>query len=114
MPNFRSDQEKSLAITLCLMMFCSVESFRYSFYFVKHLGYDNTQIGRILGWIRYNIFLFFYPIGAFSEGTIIYRARDVIREKEILSFYMPNKYNIAFDLSFFMAISPILYMFFFP
>ena len=45
LPEF-NNSEPSFWLTLTLMMFSTVESFRYSFYFLKQVNMDEgTQIG---------------------------------------------------------------------
>jgi len=101
---------------ICLLMFCIVESFRYSFYFLKQMGLEDSKIGRLFGLIRYNSFLLCYPIGAFSEClALFYTARHMSKEfPDKYSIRMPNRFNFAFDMNLFMYVMIPLYGVVFP
>lgn len=96
------------------MMFAVVESNRYAYYAIKQQSLENSTIGRILGFIRYNSFIVFYPIGAIGENVVIYGAKQRIIDKQLYSIFMPNKFNFVFDMGFIFTIAPLLYLPTFP
>eukprot|EP00347_Sterkiella_histriomuscorum_P005607 403355950 len=113
LPKFVNVPE-SPAITVTLLMFCVVESFRYAFYLSKQFNKDQTFIGRFLGWFRYNGFIVCYPIGALGENIVLWNAKDIVYQEKFMAFEMPNSYNFTFRLGDFMFIAPFLYCIIFP
>ncbi|CDW85687.1 UNKNOWN [Stylonychia lemnae] len=101
-------------VTLTLMMFCLVESFRYAFYLIKQLGKEDTSLGRFLGIVRYNSFIICYPIGALGDWLVLWWARGPVYEAKLLSVEMPNTYNFTFRFGDLMAVMGISYFFVFP
>ena len=103
-------------VFLCLLMFCLVESFRYGFYFLKQQGLDETLIGRIFGLIRYNSFLVCYPLGAIGECMSLYLlAKSLGRDiPDAYSIKMPNRFNFAFNVPYFMYLMLPTYAVVFP
>jgi hypothetical protein len=97
-------------------MFCIVESFRYAFYFLKQHNLDETLLGKIFGLIRYNSFLVCYPTGAASECLMVYKVAKKIQKEmpDRFSIRMPNKFNFAFDMVYFMYLMIVLYGAIFP
>ena len=105
-------------VFLCLLMFCLVESFRYGFYFLKHQGLDETLIGRGFGLIRYNSFLVCYPLGAIGECMSLYLLAKSLQVKDDIpdtySIRMPNRFNFAFNVPYFMYLMLPTYAVVFP
>ena len=105
-------------VFLCLLMFCLVESFRYGFYFLKQQGLDETLIGRSFGLIRYNSFLVCYPLGAIGECMSLYLLAKSIQVKDDIpdtySIRMPNRFNFAFNVPYFMYLMLPTYAVVFP
>eukprot|EP01027_Heterolobosea_sp_BB2_P017349 GEZU01024592.1.p1 GENE.GEZU01024592.1~~GEZU01024592.1.p1 ORF type:complete len:107 (-),score=20.83 GEZU01024592.1:136-456(-) len=52
---------------------------------------------RWLEWLRYNLFVPLYPLGAFCEAWIVYWCLGDIRARDLYSVHMPNAFNMAFD-----------------
>ena len=117
LPEF-NNSVPSFWLTLTLMMFSTVESFRYSFYFLKQVNMDEgTQIGRVFGWLRFNLFLVCYPLGAIGEIMVLLNAAQEVGKSgspKKYSLEMPNPYNFAFDMEYFMYLLPVIYLFVFP
>ena len=116
MPEF-NNSVPSIWLTLPIMMFCTVESFRYGFYYLKQVNMDEgTQIGTIFGWLRFNLFLVCYPIGAFSEVVVLLNAAKEVAKTspKKYSIEMPNPYNFAFDMEYFMYFGIVCYVLVFP
>jgi hypothetical protein len=63
---------------------------RYPYYVLKTLGADKTFLGRLFGNLRYNLWLVFYPLGAFSDTMAGYYSAEPIREAGAYSVSMPN------------------------
>lgn len=105
-------------VFLCLLMFCLVESFRYGFYFLKQQGLDETLIGRGFGLIRYNSFLVCYPLGAIGECMSLYLLAKSLQVKDDIpdtySIRMPNRFNFAFNVPYFMYLMLPTYAVVFP
>jgi Protein tyrosine phosphatase-like protein, PTPLA len=100
----------------CLLMFCVVESFRYSFYLLKQHNLDNSFIGRICGMIRYNSFIVCYPIGALGECLVLYYTAKMIQKNhpDEYAIRMPNSLNFSFDMAWAMYAMLPLYGAVFP
>ena len=110
-----TDESKGPWIWLAFVAFGVVETIRYPFYISKILGIESTKVGRVLGHLRYNLFIPFYPIGAFADGMALYYSLDKIKSEDLYSIHMPNAFNYSFDYVFFAyaAVLPI-YIFGFP
>ena len=80
------------------------------------LGLVRTRIGRLVGHFRWNLFLVLYPVGALGDGmagcfTIpVFKATDPMP----YSISMPNKFNIAFNMAYFLTVLPVGYILQFP
>jgi very-long-chain (3R)-3-hydroxyacyl-CoA dehydratase len=46
---------------------------------------------------RYTLFYVLYPLGVGSEIGLIIVSLAWVRETDVFSFHMPNKWNFAFD-----------------
>jgi len=100
---------------MAFFAFAFGEPIRYPYYFLKTLGKDKKPMGLFFGHLRYNFFIVFYPIGAFCDLMTTYYAGQVIREKDLYSYHLPNKYNIAFNMPFFCEFMvPSVYALAFP
>jgi hypothetical protein len=98
-----------------LICFSLADSTRYFYYFLK-MNEDKSILAKIFGNLRYNLFLIAYPIGALGEAIILWNSKEYIRsaEPKHFSIAMPNKYNFAFDMEYFINITPLLYLTGFP
>ena len=61
------DESKGPWLFLALLSFLIGDGCRYPFYVLKTLNLERTIPGRIFGNLRYNMWLVFYPLGAFSD-----------------------------------------------
>ena len=99
-----------------LICFSAGECSRYSYNLVNILGLVRTRIGRLVGHFRWNLFLVLYPVGALGDGmagcfTIpVFKATDPMP----YSILMPNKFNIAFNMAYFLTVLPVGYILQFP
>ena len=100
---------------MALLAFCCVETTRYPYYILKLLGGENSSIGLIFGHLRYNLFLIFYPMGAFGDLMTGIYACDNMRKEGTLTLKMPNNYNFGFDFpSIMLYVVPLIYLVGFP
>ena len=89
-------------------MFSIVESSRYGFYFLKGRGLDQTKLGRIFGLLRYNTFTVCYPVGACCDCLVGFYSAKFLSGTNDYSIRMPNAFNFAFDMSYFLyALVPL-------
>ena len=73
-----NDARNGPFIFLALFAFAIAEPVRYPFYFLKTLELDNTLVGKLFGHLRYNLFIFFYPLGAFADLMAgVYSAKNI-------------------------------------
>ena len=102
-------------IYVAFVCFGIVEMIRYPFYISKILGLEATLVGKILGHLRYNLFIFFYPVGAFADGCVLYWSLETIQTNGFYNYHMPNTMNFGFDYIYFiyMVVFPV-YIFGFP
>lgn len=61
-------------------------------------------------YLRYSTFLPLYPLGAGSEWLNLYQALPFIRESKLLTFSLPNRYNLIFDYFWFSVLVLLLYI----
>ena len=73
---------------------------RYPYYVLKTLGAERSLPARIFGNLRYNMWLVFYPLGAFSDTMAGYYSAERIRETGAFSWALPNHLNFSFDYPF--------------
>jgi Protein tyrosine phosphatase-like protein, PTPLA len=89
-------------------MFSIVESSRYGFYFLKGRNLDSTKIGRLFGLLRYNTFTICYPVGACCDCLVGFYSAKFLSGVDDYSVRMPNSWNFAFDMSYFLyALVPL-------
>lgn len=53
---------------------------------------------------RYTAFLVLYPVGVVSEMVLLYRGVPYVRERDLYSIHMPNKWNFAWDYALFIEV----------
>ena len=61
------DEREGPWIYLALFSFLIGDGCRYPYYVLKTLGAERSVPGRIFGNLRYNMWIVFYPLGAFSD-----------------------------------------------
>ena len=74
--------------------------------FGSHLYSSFTVLPKALLWVRYSSFIVLYPIGVFSEMMILKDGYEKISQccPRVLSYEMPNEFNISFDYLYFIWI----------
>lgn len=99
-------------VLYAFISFALVEITRYPYYLMKMTGFQDSVIGRFYGHMRYNLFIVFYPLGAYCDLMAgIHSLPNVAH----MNYELPNKLNIAFDYQFFIGrIAPLLYITAFP
>ena len=107
------------------LLWAYAEVVRFTYYTLKLIGidgpYNAAQI--FCGHLRYNSFLFAYPIGISGELFCCYHVWSKLSklkpEERPFSFQMPNAFNFGSDFAIFLAVfvtvawgvsSPVLYM----
>jgi|TARA_B100001142_G_C14315263_1_gene648252 very-long-chain (3R)-3-hydroxyacyl-CoA dehydratase len=73
------------------------EVIRYGFYFLKLVDALETPIGRFVNWARYTFFLALYPLGVASELWLAWSAAAYVKKRGVLSYPMPNPWNVWID-----------------
>jgi len=105
------------SVFFTLLVFSIAESNRYPYYYLKQIGMEHSQVGRIFGWLRYSTFLVIYPLGAIGELMTSFASIDNIRatSPKRFSIELPNTVNFAFHFDYFlMYFLPLMYIVFFP
>jgi very-long-chain (3R)-3-hydroxyacyl-CoA dehydratase len=110
-----------LGIFLCLVNWSMIEVIRFAFYAVKASKLSGKLIDSVtdvLGHLRYNTFIFAYPLGVTGELLVVYYSYQVLAAMPVterpLTMLMPNRWNFVFDLQSFMFVSPFFYLMGFP
>ena len=99
-------------ILYALIAFAVAEPVRYPYYLFKLIGMEETTLGRLYGHLRYNLFIVFYPIGAFCDLMVGVHSVPNVGH---LNYLMPNSLNIAFNYQYFIGvIVPIIYAIMLP
>ncbi|XP_033018677.1 very-long-chain (3R)-3-hydroxyacyl-CoA dehydratase 2 [Lacerta agilis] len=97
-------------ILLFVVAWTITEIVRYSFYtfsLLNHLPY-------FIKWARYTLFLVLYPMGVLGELLTIYAALPYVRQSDLFSISLPNKYNFSFDYYTFLILIMLSYIPLFP
>ena len=99
-----------------LYCFALGEGARYLFNLFTVLDIVKTPLGRLVGHLRWNLFLVLYPVGALGDGLAGVFTINVLKESSPMpySFSMPNKFNFSFNMATFLSIMPIIYVLQFP
>uniref|UniRef100_F6PRX6 Very-long-chain (3R)-3-hydroxyacyl-CoA dehydratase n=1 Tax=Monodelphis domestica TaxID=13616 RepID=F6PRX6_MONDO len=98
------------SVLLFVIAWTVTEIIRYSFYtfsLLNHLPY-------IIKWARYTLFIVLYPMGVSGELLTIYAALPFVRQANLYSISLPNKYNFSFDYYAFLILIMISYIPLFP
>lgn len=53
---------------------------------------------------RYTAFLLLYPVGVVCEMVVLYKGVAVVRERDLYSIHMPNRWNFAWDYAIFIQV----------
>ncbi|XP_072038699.1 very-long-chain (3R)-3-hydroxyacyl-CoA dehydratase-like isoform X2 [Amphiura filiformis] len=73
------------------LVWSSVEVFRYPFYMAGVIDYSSE----VLTWLRYTVWIPLYPLGFFSEATVLYLSAPYYEKTQQFSLALPNQYNIS-------------------
>jgi len=87
------------------------EIIRYSYYAFNTL---NGKAPYFLLYLRYTLFYILYPLGVASEIGLIITSLKWVRETDIFSLHMPNKWNFAFDFYTMLIVAILSYVPGFP
>ena len=98
----KTDESKGPYVFYALGAFACAEPHRYPYYLLKVLGAENTNVGLFYGHLRFNLFMFFYPIGAFCDLMAGVMACDNMIKEGFGVYPLPNKYNVSFNWPFLM------------
>ena len=99
-----------------LLCFGIGEGVRYLYNFCTSVGIEKTAVGRIIGHLRWNVFLIIYPVGAFGDGLAAVMTIPVVRDSDpmMYSITMPNHLNFAFSFYYWLCAMPFMYAAQFP
>jgi hypothetical protein len=68
----------TLGVFLCMANWSLIEIIRFGFYAIKAGGDPNGFLADLFGHLRYNSFIFAYPLGILAESVAIYNAYQVL------------------------------------
>lgn len=74
---------------------------------VRYPWYAASLAGGAPGWLtwaRYSAFLALYPVGVASEMWLLFSGLPAARGRRLHSAALPNKWNFAFDYSYFLVV----------
>jgi Protein tyrosine phosphatase-like protein, PTPLA len=74
---------------------------------VRYPWYAASLAGGAPGWLtwaRYSAFLVLYPIGVVSEMWLLYSGLPAVRQQRLHSMALPNRWNFAFNYSYFLVV----------
>lgn len=100
----------SPGLPLCIIAWSVTEIIRYAYYTLNLMG----TVPQTLLFLRYSTFLLLYPIGITGELLCMYHSLDEIAEKKLLTYSMPNAWNVAFNYYYFLIFYMLLYVPLFP
>merc|ERR1712226_1695275 len=100
----------NLGCALLLFAWTVTEMIRYSYYSFTLLGY----LPSVLNYLRYTLFIVLYPIGVTGELLCIYRALPIVKETDLFSLHLPNKWNFSFEYYYVLFGTFPLYVVLFP
>lgn len=88
------------------------ETIRYTYYAFSITG----SVPYVVKWIRYTAFYALYPLGVASELTLCYLATPTLKATGMMSYRMPNAWNIDFSFWWFNTYCICIagYSFWFP
>jgi len=97
-------------LPLLLIAWIITEMIRYSFYAVGLLG---TSL-YLITWLRYTLFFALYPIGVTGELWCCYVSLDRVARNKILTWTMPNRFNMTFNFYYVLIAIMLSYIPLFP
>ncbi|CAJ0942262.1 unnamed protein product, partial [Mesorhabditis belari] len=83
-----------------LFAYMGVELFRYPFYAFKALNHEVFA----LTWLRYSVWMFFYPLGLTMEAVTMIRSIPWYYASGRYSLAMPNVFNFGFNMGVFLTL----------
>ncbi|CAJ0578695.1 unnamed protein product, partial [Mesorhabditis spiculigera] len=94
------NRHDAFSTILLLFAYMGVELFRYPFYAVKSLGHEIP----ILTWLRYSVWMFFYPLGLSMEAVTMLTSVPYYYNSGRYSLPMPNALNFGFNMGVFLVL----------
>ncbi|KAF3830622.1 hypothetical protein GH733_004441 [Mirounga leonina] len=82
----------------------AIEIFRYPFYMLSCIDMD----WKVLTWLRYTVWIPFYPLGCLAEAVSVIQSIPVFNETGRFSFTLPYPVKIKVRFSFFLQIYLII------
>jgi len=107
--NLSPPAQVSAGVPLLLLAWSITEIIRYSYYVLHLVG-----LASIIQWFRYTLFIALYPIGVTGELLCIFSTLEYVRQKNIFTIQMPNKFNVAFDYQYALIVIMLTYVPIFP
>ena len=112
---YHTDPSQGPFILLAFFAFAIAEPGRYPYYLLKMLGQDKSSLGTLFGHVRYNLFIVFYPIGAFCDLMTGYHSSGSLMKTGAYSFLLPNTVNFSFNFPWVVTyFLPTMYILSFP
>ena len=100
---------------MAFFAFSVAEPIRYPYYLLKMVDSDETSLGKFFGHLRYNMFIIFYPLGAFCDLMAGYHSAETMASNGHYSILMPNTLNFSVSYPWFISrLLPLLYILSFP
>jgi len=100
----------NMGCAMCIFAWSMTEMIRYAYYAFALVGY----MPYILNWLRYTLFIVLYPIGVSGEILSIIRALPIVKQTELYTLHMPNKWNISIEYYYCLWATFPLYVMLFP
>ena len=105
-----TDESIAPYVWTAFLAFSFGETLRYPYYLLKCLDADKSSLGKFFGFLRYNMFIVIYPVGAFSDLMTGVHSASNMRASGAYSIALPNAYNFAFDYPWFISrLVPFVY-----
>ncbi|KAJ7565092.1 hypothetical protein O6H91_02G047700 [Diphasiastrum complanatum] len=94
-------------VTQLVLSWSITEVIRYFFFALKEtFGWTPA----FLLWLRYSTFFVCYPTGIFGEAGLVYLALPYMKNSDIYSLRMPNKFNFSFDYYYASVVTLLSYI----
>lgn len=68
----------------------------------------------LIFYCSYSTFIVLYPIGVTGELICLYYGQKYVRDTGLFSIEMPNPFNFTFSYAYFLWMSMLVYIPFFP
>lgn len=104
------ESRNSIGVPMLLMAWSIAELTRYLYYALNIY----ELVPYVLTWLRYTLFIVLYPIGVSGELLTMVSAFPYIRDKQLLSYPLPNFANISFYYHYMIVLIMLSYIPFFP